>query len=179
MNHILRGLAANENLPSELVDRLIAGVGADSDAVVAENLADRMDLSHNQALALLTRTPEVAVQLAYLGRLTAADIDHVTQPDVALALLDMGLGHPQWARHFAADPLAGHREKLASCPGLPSDVVETLAADPDVGVVAELALWAGPGTAAELAAHPHAEVRRAVAANEATPAHVLTGPADG
>ncbi len=48
-----------------------------------------------------------------------------------------------------------------------------LAADSDVRVVAELALWTTPDVAARLAGHPHAEVRRAVAANEATPPAVL------
>jgi hypothetical protein len=56
---------------------------------------------------------------------------------------------------------------------LPDDVVQILAADSEVRVVAELALWAPSGTAAQLARHPHAEVRRAVAANEATPPTVL------
>lgn len=50
---------------------------------------------------------------------------------------------------------------------------ETLAGDPDVQVVAELALWTTADLAARLARHPHAEVRRAVAANEATRPQVL------
>ncbi|MGW4020337.1 hypothetical protein, partial [Streptomyces sp. NPDC005009] len=82
-------------------------------------------------------------------------------------------GRPEWARLFAEDPVVERREKLAGCSDLPPDVVETLAADSDVRVVAELALWAAPETATGLAAHPHAEVRRAVAANEATPPAVL------
>lgn len=52
-------------------------------------------------------------------------------------------------------------------------MVETLAADPEVRVVAELALWTTADVAAGLAAHPHAEVRCAVAANEATPPAVV------
>ncbi len=66
-----------------------------------------------------------------------------------------------------------HRERLATCAGLPAAVVETLAADEDIRVVTELALWAPSDTAAALASHPHAEVRRAVAANEATPPALL------
>ena len=62
---------------------------------------------------------------------------------------------------------------LAACPDLPGDVAQTLASDPEVRVVSELALWAPAGIAAQLAMHPHAEVRRAVAANEATPPAVL------
>lgn len=169
MHHILCGLAANPALPSELVDRLISI--ADDD--IATHLACRADLSRAQAVALAERVDQSAVQLAYEGRLTAADIDPSVRPDAALALLDQGVGRPEWARLFAADPVRERREKLAACPGLPSDVVDTLAADTDVRVVAELALWTIPDVATRLAAHPHAEVRRAVAANEATPPATL------
>ncbi|MFD7766264.1 hypothetical protein [Streptomyces sp. NPDC059787] len=169
MNHVLCGLAANVSLPSELIDRLIAVADAD----IAADLARRADLSHAQAVALASRVEESAVSLAYAGLLTAADIDPATQPDGALALLAERAGNPEWARLFAEDPVVERREKLAGCSGLPPDVVETLAADSDVRVVAELALWATPETATGLAAHPHAEVRRAVAANEATPPAVL------
>jgi hypothetical protein len=170
VNHVLCGLAANPSLPPELVDRLVAV--ADTD--VAAELAARADLGHAQAVALAARDEENAVQLAYEGRLTVADIDPVTQPHAALTLLQEGAGSPRWARLFAADPVAERREKLAACPGLPADVVETLAADSEIRVVAELALWTTtPDVAARLAGHPHAEVRRAVAANEATPPAVL------
>ncbi|MEE1767540.1 MULTISPECIES: hypothetical protein [unclassified Streptomyces] len=169
MNHVLCGLAANESLPFELVARLIAVADAD----IADRLASRADLSREQAVDLATRVEESAVRLAYEGRLTAADINPLTQSRAALALLDECSGDPEWARLFAQDPDAGRREKLAACPGLPADVRETLAADPDVRVVAELALWATADLAARLARHPHAEVRRAVAANEATPPQVL------
>ena len=169
MNHVLCGLAANTALPSELVDRLVAVADAD----IAAELAGRADLSHAQAVALVSRVEESAGRLADEGRLTAADIDPAAQPHAALALLHVGAGRPEWARLLAADPLAKHREELAACPDLPCDVVELLAADSDVGVVAELALCATPDVAARLAGHPHAEVRRAVAANEATPSAVL------
>ncbi|MFJ4467726.1 hypothetical protein ACIP2X_09675 [Streptomyces sp. NPDC089424] len=169
VHHILCGLAANTALPSGLVDRLIAV----ADAEVAAELAGRPDLSHAQAVALASRDEECAVRLVYEGRLTATDIDPMAQPHAALALLDEGGGSPEWARLFAADPVVGRREKLAACPGLPSDVVETLAADRDVRVVTELAWWATPEVAGRLAEHPHAEVRRAVAANEATPPVIL------
>ncbi|MDQ1023286.1 uncharacterized protein YneF (UPF0154 family) [Streptomyces umbrinus] len=175
MNHVLCGLAANAALPSELVDRLIAV--ADTD--IAADLAGRADLSHAQAIALVSRVEESAGRLAYEGRLTATDIDPAAQPHAALALLHEGVGRPEWARLLAADPVAVHREKLAACPSLPSDVVKSLAADPDVRVVAELALYAAPDMAARLAQHPHAEVRRAVAANEATPSAVLAALISG
>ncbi|MEU6221411.1 hypothetical protein ABZ845_28520 [Streptomyces sp. NPDC047022] len=169
MNHVLCGLAENTALLPELADQLIAIADAD----IAESLARRIDLSHEQALALASRIGESAVRLAYEGVLTAADVDPVAQPEAALALLDQGSGDHRWARLFAVDPDAGRRETLAACPGLPPDVVETLAADPDVRVVAELALWTTADLAARLARHPHAEVRRAAAANEATPPDVL------
>ncbi|MGW2474381.1 hypothetical protein [Streptomyces sp. NPDC001665] len=169
MNHVLRGLAANVSLPSELVDRLIAV----ADCEIAAALAHRADLSRAQVMVLASRAEESAVSLAYAGLLTAADVDPATQPDVALALLAEGAGRPEWARLLAEDPVVERREKLAACSGLPLDVVEMLAADSDVQVVAELALWTTPETATGLAGHPHAEVRRAVAANEATPPGVL------
>lgn len=175
MQHILGGLAANPALPPELVDRLISLANDD----IAAGLADRADLSRAQAVALAERVGESAVRLAYAGRLTAADIDASVRPDAALAMLDQGAGRPEWARLLAADPVREHRERLAACPGLPSDVVDVLSADPDVGVVAELALWTTSETAEKLAAHPHAEVRRAVACNEATPPAALAALVTG
>ncbi|MEU9862556.1 hypothetical protein AB0D99_16960 [Streptomyces sp. NPDC047971] len=169
MNHLLCGLAANDALPSELVDRLIAV--ADTD--IAAALAGRADLSRRQAVALVSRVEESAGRLAHEGRLTAADIDPTTQPLAALALLEEGAGRPEWARRLAAEPSAERRARLAACSGLPPDVTETLAGDTEVRVVAELARWTTPDVAAGLASHPHAEVRRAVAANEATPPEVL------
>ncbi|CAM5732464.1 hypothetical protein SALBM311S_12738 [Streptomyces alboniger] len=169
MDHLLCGLAANTALSSELVDRLIAVADAD----LYGDLAGRADLSHAQAVALFSRVEESGVRLAYEGLLTAADVDPAAQPYVALALLDEQAGRPEWARLLAADPVVEHREKLAACAGLPADVVEALVADPDVRVVEELALWTTSEVAARLAAHPHAEVRRAVAVNEATPPEVL------
>jgi hypothetical protein len=177
VNHILCGLAANPALPAELVDRLIASAiadaEADADAEIAAELAARPDLAHAQARALAARAEDIAVHLAYEGRLTSADIDPVAQPQAALALLDTGAGLPEWARRFATDPFTERRAKLAACPDLPPDVTDTLAADSEIAVVAELALWTTPDMAARLARHPHAEVRRAVAANEATPPAVL------
>ncbi|WP_225823865.1 hypothetical protein [Streptomyces naphthomycinicus] len=175
MHHILCGLAANPALSSELVDRLISI--ADDD--IALHLACRADLSRAQAVALAERCDENAVQLAWLGRLTAADIDPSVWPDAALALLDQGAGRPEWARLLATDPVRERREKLAACPGLPADVVDTLMVDPDVRVTAELALWTTSDVAEKLAAHPHAEVRRAVAGNEATPPAALAALATG
>ncbi|GGV54871.1 hypothetical protein GCM10010261_38180 [Streptomyces pilosus] len=175
MDHVRCGLAVNPALPLELVDRLITV--ADED--IAGSLAERVDLRHEQAVALAARVGEAAERLCRNGVLTAADIDPATAPEAALALLDEGTGPEEWARHFAADPDPERRMKLAACPGLPSGVRKVLAADPDVRVVAELALWTTPDTAARLARHRHAEVRRAVAANESTPARVLTALVTG
>ncbi|WP_327238150.1 hypothetical protein OG349_33405 [Streptomyces sp. NBC_01317] len=175
MHHLLYGLAANVALPSALVDRLIAV----ADAETAGVLAGRQDLTHEQAVALVARDADTDQQLAYEGLLTAADVDPATHPDAALTLLDRRAGNPEWARVLLKDPLVRNRERLAACTGLPSDAVETLAADPDVRVVAELAMWTTPDRAAVLARHPHAEVRRAVAANEAAPPDVLAALMSG
>ncbi|MFD0270818.1 hypothetical protein ACFVGY_30285 [Streptomyces sp. NPDC127106] len=182
----LSGLAANPALPPELLDRLIAlavsGPGpdreADADAEAVEELcselAERRDLSPAQVRALADADEHTAVLLAREGRLSAAAVDPAARPAVALAMLDEGTGRPEWARPLAAHPDREVRWRLASCPGLPSDVVETLAADPDIEVVAELALWtAEPEAAARLAAHPHAEVRMSAALNEAVPPAAL------
>jgi hypothetical protein len=168
VQHALLGLAENTALPPELIDQLIATADAD----VAEAVACRSDLSRVQ-VAALSRFEGAAIRLAHEGRLTADDVDPVAQPRVALALLEERSGRPEWARLLAADPLVETREKLAACPGLPHDVMQTLGSDPDVRVVAELALWAPADIAGELAAHSHADVRRSVAANEGTPATVL------
>jgi uncharacterized protein (DUF2336 family) len=172
---VLCGLAANPALPSGLLDRLIAV----ADAALGAELASREDLSREQAAALASLGTEVAVPLAYQGHLAAEDVDPVQQPDAALALLDAGAGRAEWARLLAADPDAARREKLAACPGLPPDVVRTLSVDPEPAVVAELALWAPAQTAVRLARHPHAEVRRAVAANELTPPAALAALVTG
>ncbi|MEU0053507.1 hypothetical protein [Streptomyces sp. NPDC006309] len=169
MKHVLCGLAVNPALPCELVGRLIAVADPD----IADALADRAGLSHDQAVDLAARFPDSAVRLAYEGLLTAADVDPVTQPRAALALLDEHSGDPEWARLLARDADVERRAKLAACPGLPDDVRETLAVDSDIRVVAELASRTTAELAARLARHPHAEVRRAVAANEVTPPEVL------
>jgi len=91
VNHVLCGLAANEVLPFELVERLIAVADAD----IADSLAGRADLSREQAVALATRVEESTVRLAYEGRLTATDINPLTQTQAALALLDGRAGDPE------------------------------------------------------------------------------------
>ncbi|WP_404963075.1 hypothetical protein [Streptomyces sp. 147326] len=142
-------------------------------------LTGRAGLGRAQVAALAARDERTAVLLARIGHLTAADVDPEVRPYAALALLDEGRGLPEWARLFAADPSPDVRWKLASCPALPPDVVTILSADPDVEVVTELALWTTESPeAARLARHPHPEVRRAAAANPATPAPAVTALAE-
>ncbi|GAA3446882.1 hypothetical protein Pve01_46540 [Planomonospora venezuelensis] len=169
MNSVLCGLAANPALLPDLVDRLI--MVADED--VAVSLAEREDLTRAQAVALVSRVEQSAGRLAERGLLTADDVDPVAQPLAALALLAEGAGRPAWARLLAADPITERRERLAACPGLPAEVQEILAVDTEIGVIAEIALQATADMPARLAAHPHAEVRCAVASNEAAPPAVL------
>ncbi|MFD7982513.1 hypothetical protein ACFV4M_03925 [Kitasatospora indigofera] len=175
MKPAMLGLAVNPALPSHLVDRLIDA----ADEELACELVLRPGLNRAQVRTLAARSEAAAVQLAYGGRLQPQDVDPASQPLAALALLDEGAGLPQWARYFVADPRVEHREKLAACPGLPPDVARSLADDPDVQVVAELARWAPTHLAAELAPHPHAEVRRAVAGNEAAPPKLLAAMLTG
>lgn len=176
---VLSGLAANASLPPELVDRLIELAVADTDADFTNDLAERPDLTHAQALALYVRVPESGPRLACEGRLTVADVDPAADPDTALALLKEGRGDPAWGRVLVADPDSRRRQRLAECVGLPPDVVETLAAGPDVRVVRELAVWTTDrALATRLAGHPNAEVRRYAAWNEATPPAVLAALLD-
>ncbi|MEV7831537.1 hypothetical protein AB0P12_13040 [Streptomyces subrutilus] len=188
-DHLLHGLAANPALPAALLDRLVAlvverstrpGPGDEpSSGWLATELAYRPDLDPGRARALAALGEPLAVLLAYRGRLAPADVDPVRQPYAAVALLDAGFGEPSTARLLAAHPEPGVRWKLASCPGLPADVEDALAADPDAGVTAEFALWAGPRAAARLARHPHAEVRYAAAGNEAAGPAALAAPITG
>ncbi|MEV3964675.1 hypothetical protein AB0M34_27940 [Nocardia sp. NPDC050193] len=174
MRHALLGLSENPALPADLVDRLVAA----ADAELAELLSCRSDLDHAQVVAL-ARFDSAAVRLVRDGRLTTDDIDPAARPQVALALLEQHSGRVEWARLLATDPLEEHRERLAACAGLPEDVIGTLLSDSSMRVVAELALVASAEVVAELSEHPHAEVRRALAANAAAPpaalAALLTG----
>ncbi|RLK58664.1 hypothetical protein [Actinokineospora cianjurensis] len=170
MDHLLYGLAVNPALPAALVERLIDV----ADAEMAGALAERGDLSAGQALKLVKRQPETAVELAEAGVLTVDSVDPLVAPVVALALLGRGAGDPEWTRRFAVDPAVEHRVRLAACPGLPEDVVEVLAGDVEAVVVAGLAeATTSVEVVARLAGHPHAEVRKALAGNEVAPPAVL------
>ncbi|GAB7187450.1 hypothetical protein ATKI12_7281 [Kitasatospora sp. Ki12] len=173
MPSLLYAVALNPALPPELLGRLIEAADADGD--LAEALADRPDLGPEQVCRLAGRDEETAVRLAYGGLLRAADVDPVTRPLVALALLDEGRGDPAWARQLARDPDPYVRMRLGSCPGLPDETADLLAVDESVDVVSELGLYSErPDLLVRLAAHPEAEVRRWVAANEAAPPGLLT-----
>lgn len=172
---LLCGLAAQPALPADLLERLtgLAGRVPDPDEELACALAERTDLTSGQVRALAA-VESAAIRLAHAGRLDPADVDPLDRPSVALALLDEGLGPSEWARVLAAHPDRERRRQLASRPGLPLDVQETLAADPDVSVVAELGIrTTDPTLATRLAAHPHAEVRMATAINESVPPAAL------
>ncbi|MFE1413146.1 hypothetical protein ACFW6F_20400 [Streptomyces sp. NPDC058746] len=189
MNHLLCGLAANPALPVHLTSRLLdlaLEAGARADAATGPEpsrdfpdelicgLADRSDLGRAQVRALAAHDEATAVRLAYGGTLTAADIDPAVRPFAAVALLDERRGLPEWAFLLSASPDPFVRRKLACCPALPPDAADALAADPDLEVVTELALWTtDPAVAARLARHPHAEVRSAAACNEAVPPAAL------
>ncbi|MGO4460654.1 hypothetical protein AB4039_25730 [Streptomyces sp. M-16] len=177
--HVLQGLAANPALPPAFVARLVAfAVGEDVEegARVASVLADRADLSREQALTLAAHEGVLAVGPVRRGLLRADDIDPRALPDAALALLDEGLGLPHWPALLVTDPEPGRREKLAACPGLPPEVAARLAADHRLDVVTSLAAHGtpDPATAALLAAHPHAEVRLMTALNEVVPPALLS-----
>ncbi|MFI5866196.1 hypothetical protein [Streptomyces sp. NPDC051546] len=175
MIRLLCGLAANPALPADLLDRLtgLAGRLTDSDEDLACALAERTDLTDHHVRALAA-AESAAAELVRTGRLDPAEVDPLERPSVALALLDEGVGPPGWARALAAHPDPRIRWQLASRPGLPLDVREALAADPDVSVVAEFGIWTtDPALAARLAAHPHAEVRMATAINESVPPAAL------
>ncbi|MFC8619700.1 hypothetical protein ACFT9M_25270 [Micromonospora purpureochromogenes] len=88
---------------------------------------------------------------------------------------------PALSRLLPPHPTRRFRENPAPAPGLPDDVIALLAADEDVHVPAALATWAtlDPALAADLARHPHAEVRRGLALNPRTPPALLAALADG
>lgn len=193
MNPLLTALAANPALPPALLDRLVALAVASAAQHAADEgdeaddglywlisaLAGRSDLGPDRARTLAAHDDSRAARLAYAGWLTAADIDPERQPYAAVALLDEGRGSPRHARLLADHPDSGVRWKLASCPDLPPDVEDALAAEPDAGVVAEFALGASPRVAGHLARHPHAEVRYAAAGNEAVPPDALAALVTG
>ncbi|MFJ9910809.1 hypothetical protein [Actinacidiphila glaucinigra] len=64
-------------------------------------------------VALAARDEAAALQPAYGGRLTAADVDPVARPLVALALLDERAGPPEWARTLACSEIARHPRATA------------------------------------------------------------------
>ncbi|MEU3572716.1 hypothetical protein AB0E96_30480 [Kitasatospora sp. NPDC036755] len=169
----LYAVALNPALPPDLLGRLVAAADADED--LARALADRADLAPEQVRRLAARDEDTAVRLALGGLLHASDVDPSTRPLVALALLDEGRGDPAWAPRLARHPDPYVRRLLASCPGLPDETAELLAADPTIAVPAELGCHTGrTDLLARLAAHPEAEVRLWVADNRATPPVLLT-----
>ncbi|WBP85600.1 hypothetical protein [Kitasatospora cathayae] len=175
MPSLLHAVARNPALPPELLGRLIA----DADEELAGALADRVDLAPDQVRQLAERSEFAALLLVADGRLTSGDVDPLARPTVAVALVEQGRGEPGWARLLALVPDPYVRQRLATCPELPDEVAELLAADESDDVVAELAVnttWLD--LLVRLAAHPSAMVRRWAAANEAMPAESLTALLD-
>ncbi|MGW7442102.1 hypothetical protein [Kitasatospora sp. NPDC054795] len=173
MPPLLHAAARNPALPPDLLGRLLDA--ADTDEELADALADRPDLDPAQARRLAGRDEDTAVRLARGGTLRTTDANPVTRPLVALTLLDEGRGDPAWARQLARDPDPYVRMRLCSCPGLPDEAADLLATDEDTAVLAELGLHTRRSDLlARLAAHPEAEVRRWVAANETAPPRLLT-----
>ncbi|MGA5821681.1 hypothetical protein ACPC54_27905 [Kitasatospora sp. NPDC094028] len=169
MPSLLPALAENPALPPELLQRLVDAAPADEDLAWA--LAHRADLTPAQARALAALHEDSPYLLAGLG--VPVD-DPLDRPDLAIALLDQGRGRPEWALPLARHPDRDTRIGLAGCPGLPDGAAELLAADKDPEVAAELAHFTGrPDLLRALAGHPAFEVRRGVAANEATPPDLL------
>ncbi|MFI9364116.1 hypothetical protein ACIG5E_24155 [Kitasatospora sp. NPDC053057] len=171
----LHAVAHNPALPPELLARLIA----DADEDLAEELAERADLTPDQVRQLADGYEGAAVRLAARGLLRAEDVDPLARPQVALVLLDEGRGDPDWARLFAGDPEELVRVRLASAVGLPDEAADLLAADESADVVAVLAIHtARLDLLTRLAAHPLPTVRRWAAANEAMPVELLTALLD-
>ncbi|WP_052707354.1 hypothetical protein [Streptomyces rubellomurinus] len=169
MPSLLPALAENPALPAELLQRLVDAAPEDEDLAWA--LAHRTDLSAAQARALAALHEDSPYLLAGLG--VPVD-DPLARPDLALALLDQGRGRPEWALPLARHPDRDTRVRLAGCPGLPDQAAELLAADEEPEVAAELAYFTGRADLLRaLAGHPAFEVRRGVAANEATPPDLL------
>ncbi|WP_405496863.1 hypothetical protein [Streptomyces sp. NBC_00096] len=178
MIHLLRGLAANPALPADLLARLVGLAGSDAVSDPSDDLpfalSERTDLTPDQVRTLAAADEIAAIRFARTGLLDTAGMDPLARPEVTLAVLDEGAGPPDWARALAHHPSDWTRWRLASRPGLPLDVLETLAVDPDVEVVGELGIWTTePELAARLAAHPHAEVRMKTAVNESVPPAAL------
>lgn len=166
----LRGLTRNPALPPALLDRLVAGAGAD----LCATLADRPDLTPAHAGTLLARGGAVtAVTLVRRGLVEPVDVR--SDPRAVLALLHADHAPAWWARDLVRHPDPAVRAELASCPVLPPDVIEALARDDDVDVVAPVAASAplAEETAAALARHRHAAVRSALAGNGHAPASLL------
>lgn len=165
------GLARNPALPPSLVDQLTAT----GDSHVWQDLAERDDLSRDQVLSLARRGGSaVVVRLLARGLLAPDQVDSY-DPAVAVAIADLVPLADGWARRVAAEPDPAIRAALATTAHVPPDVIATLADDPVLDVVTELA--GSPrlteAMAERLATHPHLGVRRAVASNEHAPARIL------
>ncbi|MFF3254256.1 hypothetical protein ACFYWP_25345 [Actinacidiphila glaucinigra] len=161
MSDVLLGLAGNPSLPRASVDRLIAT----ADGELAEALAERPDLTRAQVVALAARDEGAALQPAYGGRLTAADVDPVARPLVALALLDERAGPPEWARTLACSEMQPRATAVALVACLDDGRARPVAAGHPA---------LPPAVIVELLAEDDRQVACAAAANPALPPAEMT-----
>ena len=168
----LRGLARNPALPAELLARLLE--------TGDEALAYRTDLTAAQARALFERHgANVVWPLLDNGLLSDVKSDN---PWVGLAVLDHPGADPGWIPRIARGENAIARSELATRFPLPPDIARLLAEDAELDVVTSVARCQPslpPDLVDELARHPHAAVRGALAGNEDLPPEILRSLFDG
>ncbi len=167
MSAVLEGLASNPALPGHLLDRLVAV------PPLGWTLAARPDLRAHHVRALLALDDaSVVAELLSRGRASPADV-RSSDPSVLLAVTGHPDCDPSLVRSLAMHPTARLRLPEIAV-SLPADVLEFLAADPEVAaeVVRHHALPAP--LADSLSRHPSFEVRAAVAASPHAPVSVLT-----
>jgi hypothetical protein len=166
------GLSRNVALPLPLLGELVERAPVH----VLEEIAEAARLTRDMALRLVERgDASVGARLAHRDVLRPADFEHPPDPWVVFGLLEHGPVPDAWLTSILShdDPML--RGRLADTAHRPAWVIRQLANDPDPQVVAEAGLWARTPDELipELAEHPHAAVRRAVAANEHTQSGVL------
>lgn len=172
----LLGLARNPALPADLLAYLLKG--ADDD--LSDALAHRADLTTSQALALFERRGTNVVW-PLLGNGLHSGI-RSDDPWVGLAVLDHPGADPGWIPRIARGEDAIARSELATRFPLPPDIARLLAEDDELDVVLSVARCQPslePDLAADLARHPHAAVRAALAGNESASPDLLRSLFDG
>jgi len=162
-DHTLLGLARNPALPADLLAHLLEV--ADDD--LSDALARRADLTTSQAQALFERRGTNVVW-PLLGNRLLSGISS-DDPWVGLAALEHPGADPGWIPRIARGENAVARSELATSFPLPPDIARLLAEDAELDVVTSVARCQPslpPDLVDELARHPHAAVRSALAGNE-------------